>query len=44
MPNVTNHFHVIGDKLYKHRNHQKNLKGIPIQQTHEISQDIVNGE
>ena len=44
MSNVKNHFSVIGEKLYKHCNHQNNLKGMPPQQTHETNQDIMNEE
>ena len=43
-PNMTDHFPVTGDEMYKHHNCRNNLKGIPSQQTHETSQVIVSGE
>jgi len=41
---VTNHFPITGDKLCKHNNHQKNLKGMSTQQIHGTNQVMVNEE
>jgi len=37
-----NHFLGTSDELCKHHNHPKNLKGMPMQQTHGTSQYIVS--
>ena len=36
-----NHFPGTSDELCKHHNHRKNLKRMPIQQTHGTNQDIL---